>query len=351
MTSAETAAEAASIQADSKQASIAASALDEALPCPLCGYDLRGLPAGRCPECGHGFDPARLREARRTRHPFLFEHHPQRPIRSFVRTLLAGWRPKRFWTRLRPGMEIVPRRLKQYAAIVLGTALLSSGAVMLSEVATRTRRHLDTRENWRAYFADQSLTARERQLVQAQLVRINQQAPMPTSSAFWQNFPWLRSFRRAIPLVSLTLFWPFATLASLLVFRRTIRQARIGFGHVARVIIYSGDVFAFMIPVLVLMSALAAAEWLLVREAVYAAPYPVNRLFLMLPGVDDVAFASAVLLLLVAGWRLWRAHRLYLAFPHAAATVLASQVIVWLALVAFGGPILDLIYPYDMRGW
>ncbi len=28
--------------------------------CPVCGYDLRGLPDQRCPECGHAFDPATL---------------------------------------------------------------------------------------------------------------------------------------------------------------------------------------------------------------------------------------------------------------------------------------------------
>ena len=31
------------------------------LVCPRCSYDLRGLPAARCPECGVAFDPSRLR--------------------------------------------------------------------------------------------------------------------------------------------------------------------------------------------------------------------------------------------------------------------------------------------------
>jgi hypothetical protein len=26
--------------------------------CPDCGYDLRGLPSGQCPECGRAFDPS-----------------------------------------------------------------------------------------------------------------------------------------------------------------------------------------------------------------------------------------------------------------------------------------------------
>ena len=61
----------------------------DALPCPLCGYDLRGLPPGRCPECGHGFDPVELRRAEENRHPYLLEHHPKRPIRATMRTILS----------------------------------------------------------------------------------------------------------------------------------------------------------------------------------------------------------------------------------------------------------------------
>ncbi|HNQ24134.1 MAG TPA: hypothetical protein PKK06_13690 [Phycisphaerae bacterium] len=30
--------------------------------CPRCGYDLRGIPARRCPECGFGYDRAGLRQ-------------------------------------------------------------------------------------------------------------------------------------------------------------------------------------------------------------------------------------------------------------------------------------------------
>jgi hypothetical protein len=33
------------------------------LKCPTCGYDVRGLPENRCPECGRPFDPAILRRS------------------------------------------------------------------------------------------------------------------------------------------------------------------------------------------------------------------------------------------------------------------------------------------------
>lgn len=44
-------------RAQSDAALLAAFLADRDLPCPRCGYNLRGLTGGRCPECG---DPLRL---------------------------------------------------------------------------------------------------------------------------------------------------------------------------------------------------------------------------------------------------------------------------------------------------
>ena len=35
--------------------------IDEDLYCPNCGYNLRGIPEDRCPECGHGYDRGAVR--------------------------------------------------------------------------------------------------------------------------------------------------------------------------------------------------------------------------------------------------------------------------------------------------
>ena len=121
-----------------------------------------------------------------------------------------------------------------------------------------------------------------------------------------------------------------------------MRQARIRQGHVARAVLYSSDVFAVTLPALLLAGGLAMmgiepVEWL-----VDALPGEVGLRWL-LPGTDNILLLAAMLLMLLAGWRLWRAYRHYLSFPHAAATVLASQAIVWLALVSLGGPLLDIL--------
>ncbi len=35
--------------------------IDEDLYCPQCGYNLRGIPEDRCPECGFGYDRGAIR--------------------------------------------------------------------------------------------------------------------------------------------------------------------------------------------------------------------------------------------------------------------------------------------------
>src|SRR5262245_18628420 len=69
----------------------------ETIRCPLCEYDLRGLANPRCPECGRDFVWIELLDPARRRHRYLFEHHPERNVWSFVRTLVGGLLPWRFW--------------------------------------------------------------------------------------------------------------------------------------------------------------------------------------------------------------------------------------------------------------
>jgi len=90
--------------------------------CPLCDYDLRGSTEPRCPECGYQFVWADLTDPARRLHPYLFEHHPRRNVRSFVRTMAGALRPRRFWSSLKPSQPSRPRRLVLYwlvAALLL----------------------------------------------------------------------------------------------------------------------------------------------------------------------------------------------------------------------------------------
>ena len=66
------------------------AAVVESICCPLCEYNLRGLSEPRCPECGYRFDWDALLDPTKRLHPYLFEHHPERNVRSFVRTFLGG---------------------------------------------------------------------------------------------------------------------------------------------------------------------------------------------------------------------------------------------------------------------
>src|SRR5579884_3246062 len=100
------------------------STLAEDVHCPLCGYNLRGLSEPRCPECGYRFAWRDLLDPTRRRHPYLFEHHPEHNVRSFLYTVTRKLRPFEFWKSLRPDQPANRRRLLVYWIVVAVGALL-----------------------------------------------------------------------------------------------------------------------------------------------------------------------------------------------------------------------------------
>src|SRR4051812_30024329 len=131
-------------------------ALLDDVPCPLCTYNLRGLTDPRCPECGYTFSWPALFEARRTVHPYLFEHHPKRNVRAFLRTSLATLLPRRFWRSLSAAHPVGVRRLIFYwflASLPLVTILIA--AVSINAWLYRERIALQARQTLAFY---QSLT-------------------------------------------------------------------------------------------------------------------------------------------------------------------------------------------------
>lgn len=310
-----------------------ASDLDRPLPCPLCGYDLRGLPAGRCPECGHAFDPDSLRREEDNRHPYLFEHHARRWWWSLLRTWLGMARPGRFWRRLRPEMPVQMRPLVLFALLMTGlagTLLLGSSLPRLVNVALANRQQ---RIEDAAYYA--SLTAAGQASIdsqyrlggrQAGFLKVGQYLNPPiTSRLFWQQASNYVDWPNAIVLAVTAAVWPWLTLATLMIFRQSLRQARVGRGHLLRCCAYSS------LPLFVVLPLGVGYSFALTLDTAR----PVNALlssgtlyqFLYLDAAMFLALLSAFAL---CGYALWRAYRRYLRFPHAFATVLASQIVVWL---------------------
>jgi hypothetical protein len=282
------------------------------LECPLCRYSLRGLGAGqaepRCPECGYRFSWHELLRARQYRHPYLFEHHG-RP-RSFVRTLVAGLSPRRFWSSLNAGHAIHAPRLAAYALVSSLMVALTASAGLFAAKALTTYQQ-DKLLSWRT-------TATRRPYV------------TPTFDVIFRDAAdTLRDPTGLYRLLLLVcLLWPWATLAVLLVFQTSMRRARIRPGHVVRCVVYSGDAFAWTWAVILIADAM---KWTgLIRRAPY---YPSGVSPTLEPAEAWPAVGCVVVVLALATYRLGTGYRHYLRFDHAWGTVLASQVIFLLAVV------------------
>jgi hypothetical protein len=129
--------------------------------------------------------------------------------------------------------------------------------------------------------------------------------------------------RTVLPSLALFVLWPWLTFASLLVYSKTMRQAKIRRVHVWRCVVYS-----------------AGGGGLLIAAIIALAPVVPSPNFdfggwLWAWGLTmDLSFV-AVLLLVISflTYRLVVAYRRYLRFPHATPAVVASQVILVLIVI------------------
>jgi hypothetical protein len=262
------------------------SGVGEAPVCPLCEYDLRGLAEPRCPECGYRFEWAELRDPARRIHPYLFEHHPERNVHFFLRTLFGGLRPRQFWSTLYPTQPSRPRRLLAYW-IIFATPLLIAGIVHLYLMSEAVRA-----QAWGLRFRSYPPGALLRQT-------LNRDVRGP---AFGM-----------IALASVA--WPAASLAALMVFQISMRRAKVRWVHVVRCVVYASDLVLWLTPPVV---AGMAVYWI-------GASAPLH---------DLVAVGSVFLPIFAWGvfaTRLSIAYQRYLKFDRPALTVLCSQLIVVLA--------------------
>ena len=123
------------------------------LPCPRCGYDLRGNSAGVCPECGEAFDAAALTTA-------AIPWQSRREIgrfRAFRRTVwLAVRRPKELAAQASRPVDYADARRFQIVCVTLAwltfTPLAAIGMwIALRQVAAAGLTGPDT---WAGWLAD-----------------------------------------------------------------------------------------------------------------------------------------------------------------------------------------------------
>ncbi len=296
------------------------AAVDDALHCPLCEYDLRGLIDPRCPECGYTFDWDELRDPTRRLHPYLFEHHPEANVRSFRRTLYASFLPRRFWRQLHAMQAARRRRMITYWIIVALLCLLPALLYWLYMTAAvdATNQLARTRQAMLLSQADHDRLANEFGSFEHYL---DIAWPLLPS---WR-VPWnaLNMYgMRPVILVALTILaWPWLTMAALMIFRASMRKKQIKPIHVVRCVIYSADAMLLAAAVL----AMWTAELTLSNSGSSYQYY-----------VDSLIKLMLVALMLLLTYRLWIGYREYLRFEHALATVVSSQVIVALIIWKFG---------------
>jgi hypothetical protein len=259
--------------------------------CPLCDYNLRSLTQPRCPECGYQFHWPDLLDPARRDHEYLFEHHRKRAFRSFWQTAYHGLRPMRFWKTLRPDQRSVPRRLMLYALFVASAVFLAVASELVLPVL---RDYLDY---------------------------LNLGLRVVVGWSWWGD----RLRETSPPFgteAAVLLAWPWLTYGSLMIFQISMRRAKVKRDHVLRCVVYSGDIFLWLAIVhLVVNSARGAIAFAFGSHASVA------------PGPDETSVLIWLCAWPVFIYRLIIAYWQYLQFRHVVATILLTQLIVFLFVV------------------
>ena len=196
-------------------------AAGESCPCPLCDYDLRGLAEPRCPECGYRFTWEELNSPQRRLHPYLFEHHPERNLWSFHRTLLGGLRPGAFWRTLFPTQPSRPRRLVLYGLIAVGAWVLVLATQTARSFAAVDAQQVVRQRGLVAMFPRHPAkfrTAILKSFGSAQAWAAVQQPRWPHPATVWMILR-ARLLDATLFAAALWLAWPWLTLAGLMIFQ------------------------------------------------------------------------------------------------------------------------------------
>mgnify|MGYP006908268918 FL=1 len=112
------------------------------LLCPRCGYNVRQLPAPRCPECGLAFDWRLLITRSVDRADIVFEHAwRRRPVRSWLTTFGWTFRPWVLWRKVGLYDEICVKPLLLFLftsvpAVLAAAHVAACAAVQIAYMVT-----------------------------------------------------------------------------------------------------------------------------------------------------------------------------------------------------------------------
>ncbi|MGB7161041.1 MAG: hypothetical protein WBD40_23470 [Tepidisphaeraceae bacterium] len=299
---------------------------DADVRCPLCGYDLRGLVEPRCPECGYRFTWEEMRDPARRLHPYLFEHHPERNVWSFRKTLLGGLRPGRFWRTLFPAQPSRPRRLIAYWLIASLFATLPAAvqyvrhAVQYQQMALSSRAKMGPMNE--AQLRSYALWVVDR-YGSAQAYHDTELPLWPSPRAALKTWRYMSYYWATQWAAVVLVAWPWLTFATLMVFQVSMRRVRVRPIHVLRCVLYAGDVAVWVGLMTLLVIGIEVYHF-------RSLPGGMSNWGWALADATTVGVVCAAMLLLTV--RLAFAYRLYLRFAQAAATALASQVMVGLVV-------------------
>ena len=139
--------------------------------------------------------------------------------------------------------------------------------------------------------------------------------------------------------------WPVLTLAVLMVFRASMRRAKVRTSHMLRCVIYSAD--GMIVAALALAVYVATVAYTQLATPIVTAVVRPQRWLEFTYNAIPYALTGALVLMT---FRLASAVRHYLRFDHSRATAIASQIIVALMILvfmeqAFGwNPVTDAVY-------
>jgi hypothetical protein len=287
----------------------AAGASHPELHCPICDYDLHGLPEPRCPECGFRFQWDDLLR-QHAEYPNFFETARAHRVRAYLFTLIASAFPLRFWRKLRPTLPPRVRPLVLYALISIALGLIGAlviGAAPVVEFAQWNSAQRNLLLSAYAHPPDPDSAAAIAQLAKpfASVPQyVDWAYPSYTSPRFWKHA--LANARGEMFLPAIVIGWPIVTFLALMIFRVSLIRARISPAHVLRCTIYSGDIVAWLAPSLIVVIPILVT-------------------------IDDFAviwtgYLPIVLLVLLSA-RILLAYQLYLRIRRGLAMVITSQLI------------------------